>query len=240
MTWCFGILHGIVGLPDLLKSAPQLQAIATTIVAGVPLAEIVKRIVLPSADVLGKRMADRVERCFGKAAKMIEDAGVTPQPVEDKLVVEILRGASLEDNEDLHTMWAALLANAASKETRARVRIGFVEILRHMSPDEATLLNWISEHIDEYRAVLLQTAVFPLKQLFADIVLLEDDLTNVRVCLNRLEADMLLTRTSTDRENGFIFQSEENESNFSTGFPYYLTCAGIEFILAARPPKPKA
>ncbi len=48
---------------------------------------------------------------------MIEDVGVNSQSVGDKLIVEILRGASLEDNEDLHTRWAALLANAASRES---------------------------------------------------------------------------------------------------------------------------
>jgi hypothetical protein len=128
-------------LNELLKAAPQLQSIATTIVAGVPLAEIVKRVVLPSADVLGKRMADRVERCFVKTAKMIEDAAVTPKPVEDKLVIEILRGASLEDDENLHDMWAALLANVASPENAGRVRPVFISILRQMAPDEAALLN---------------------------------------------------------------------------------------------------
>jgi hypothetical protein len=68
-------------LNEILKTAPQLQSIATTIVAGVPLAEMFKRIVLPSADVLGKRMADRVERCFGDATKMIDDAKATPHPL---------------------------------------------------------------------------------------------------------------------------------------------------------------
>jgi hypothetical protein len=130
-------------LPDLLKSAPQLQSIATTIVAGVPLAEIVKRIVLPSADALGERMKNRVERCFAKTAKMIEDTGVPPQSVEDKLVVEILRGASLEENADLHTMWAALLANAASSERNETVRPSFVAILQQMHPHEAFVLNRI-------------------------------------------------------------------------------------------------
>lgn len=131
---------------EFLKLAPHLQGIATTIVAGVPIAEIVKRIVLPSADVLGKRMSDRVERCFGKAAKMIEDAGITPQPVPDKLVIEILQGASLEDDEHLHTMWAALLANAASPGHSDQVKPGFTAILKQMSPDEAELLNLLYTH----------------------------------------------------------------------------------------------
>jgi hypothetical protein len=49
---------------EMLKAAPEVQKIVATIVAGVPIAEIVKAIVLPSADALGKRMANRVERLF--------------------------------------------------------------------------------------------------------------------------------------------------------------------------------
>ena len=52
------------------------------------------------AAILGKRMADRVDRLFEKTGKMVQGAGITPQPVSDKLIVEIVRGASLEDDED--------------------------------------------------------------------------------------------------------------------------------------------
>jgi hypothetical protein len=98
---------------EIIKAVPEFSKIVGIIIGGVPVAEMVKAVLVPPAQVLGKRMADRVDRLFEKTAKMIEDAGVAPQPVEDKLVVEILRGASLEDNDELHTMWAALLANAA-------------------------------------------------------------------------------------------------------------------------------
>jgi hypothetical protein len=127
-------------------NVPGLQKLLDAIVAGVPLADIVKRIVQPSTDVLGKRMADRVERCLVKTAKMIEDAGVTPQPAEDKLVIEILRGASLEEDDDLQTMWAALLANAALPENAGKVRPSFVAVLKQMAHDEAALLNWILKY----------------------------------------------------------------------------------------------
>jgi len=44
---------------------------------------------------------------------MARDAGFQPQVVPPKVLFPLLEGASFEDNEDLHTMWAALLANAA-------------------------------------------------------------------------------------------------------------------------------
>jgi len=207
-----------VDFNQLLTAAPHLQSIATTIVAGVPLGEIVKRIVLPSADVLGKRMADRVERCFGKTAKMIDDAGVTPQPVEDKLVVEILRGASLEDNEELHTMWAALLANASSPEKADKVRPVFLEILKAMSPDEAWLIAWICEKDRDAHNDPLDLS--RITEGFESLVgtKVTSDSVQLNLCLTVLESQRLI-----DRDHHL----------------YFPTTLATVFLEACRPPKPK-
>lgn len=139
---------------DLIHAAPEIRDIVGLLVGGVPIAEIVKRIVLPSADALGERLKHRVERCFEKTGNMVQDAGFAPQSVSDKLIVEVLQGASLEENEDLHTMWAALLANAASPDGAAKVRPGFVAILRRMAPDEATLLKAVADVTGGHNATL--------------------------------------------------------------------------------------
>lgn len=236
------ILRPLVDLNELLKAAPQLQSIATTIVAGVPLAEIVKRIVLPSADVLGKRMADRVERCFAKTAKMIEDAGVTPQPVEDKLVVEILQGASLEANESLQDMWAALLANAGSAQ-HDTVRPRYVEILRQMAPDEAALLNWIYDEAEKSTSARDVLEPYPqtiLVKAYASLGFGSYDpnpppgqaTATVNAwkfgsCFNSLEAAQLI-------------RTRDDVVNPSNAGPYFsLTYLGVQFVRACRPPKPK-
>jgi hypothetical protein len=109
----------------------------------------------------------------------------------------------------------------------------------NMAPDEALLLKWISEKLEVYYALPHQSSVLPLSALFTDVPIFGSDLTRVRVCLNRLEASCFVTRMDTDRSQSFAFQSENNESNFTTGFPYFMTCAGIAFIEAVRPPKPK-
>jgi hypothetical protein len=201
---------------EFLKLAPHLQSIATTIVAGVPVAEVVKRIVLPSADALGERMKNRVERCFAKMAKMIEDAGVTPQPVEDKLVVEILRGASLEDNDDLHTMWAALLANAASQENAQKVRPSFIAILRQMAHDEAALLNWLCVVDCNTNSVSGDMIVKAYSDLMNTPT--PQPLTTM-LCLQNLQAIQLVEPID--------------------GARWMLTPRAISFVEACRPPKPK-
>jgi len=43
--------------------------------------------------------------------------------------------------EGLHTMRAALLANAASPENGGKISPGFIAILKQMAPDEGALLN---------------------------------------------------------------------------------------------------
>jgi hypothetical protein len=80
-----------------------------------------------------------------KAEKMAKDAGFTPQAVPIKLLFPLPEGASFEENEDLHTIWAALLANAASPENAEKVRPGFIATLRQMASDEASLLAWMHE-----------------------------------------------------------------------------------------------
>jgi hypothetical protein len=49
-----------------------------------------------------------------------------------------LEGASIEDEEDLHTRWAALLANAASSD---KVHPSYIEVLKQLTPAEARLLD---------------------------------------------------------------------------------------------------
>src|SRR5947208_13537251 len=86
---------------------------------------------------------ERQLKCVEKAERMVKEAGFTPQAVPPKILFPLLEGASFEEDEGLHTMWAALLANAASPENGRRIPPGFIATLRQMSPDEAGLLNFI-------------------------------------------------------------------------------------------------
>jgi hypothetical protein len=134
---------------ELIKAAPELAKGAAAIGAAVPFTAIVKRMLGPAADELAEMWRDQVQmyryerqlKCVQKAEKMAQEAGFTPQAVPPKILFPLLEGASFEENEDLHTMWAALLANAASPDNADKVRPGFIATLRQMAPDEAALLN---------------------------------------------------------------------------------------------------
>ena len=77
--------------------------------------------------------ADRSSRIFAIVANIptslslsiiVKHAGFTPKAVPVKILFPLPDGASLEEDENLHDMWAALSANAASPENADSVRQG--------------------------------------------------------------------------------------------------------------------
>jgi len=125
----------------------------------VPFTAIVKRMLGPAADELAEQLRTEIRayrygrtlKLLEKVERMAQEAGFTPQAVSPKILFPLLEGASFEEDEDLHTMWAALLANAASPENAKGGYAGFVAVLRQISPDEAALLNWIYDNALENR-----------------------------------------------------------------------------------------
>src|SRR5882724_1081236 len=136
---------------ELLNHAPEIAKAATAVAATVPFTAIVKRMLGPAADELAEMWQDQVQlyryerqlKCVEKAERMAQEAGFTPQAVPPKILFPLLEGASFEEDENLHTMWAALLANAASPENAEKVRPGFIATLKQLSLDEAQLVGWI-------------------------------------------------------------------------------------------------
>jgi hypothetical protein len=215
---------------DIAKAVPEVKNIVALIVGGIPVAEIVKSILVPPAAALGKRMADRVDRLFEKTGEMIVNAGIKPKPVSDKLLIEIVRGASVEDNENLHTMWAALLAHAASPEAD-HMRPAFLSALRNMSADEAHLLNWTYDWI-QHR---LQSGLKPFPYAPEDHIIHVRELSTAYgavesrnlsflACVDSLQSAMLIRRRLEAMDG----------SNYCD-----LTILGWQLVEACRPPKPK-
>ncbi len=76
-----------------------------------------------------------------KAKKFLESKGIEPKQVEPKIVIPLLESGSMENNDDLQTMWAALLANAADPTSAKKITPSFIEILKQLSSAEVKLLN---------------------------------------------------------------------------------------------------
>jgi hypothetical protein len=232
---------------ELIKAVPVVAKGAAAIGAVVPFTSIVKRMLGPAADELAEMWRDQVRlyryerqlKCVEKAERMAQEAGFTPQAVPPKILFPLLEGASFEDNEDLHTMWAALLANAASPHDSPRVRAGFIATLRQLSPDEALLLRFIFDRVvqpltdQNFDApVWASELVKPFAALgFGEIKQAADgtvqsiewDISRLGTCLDSLVAEQLIARRAdllADRSLA----------------AYSLTFRGQEFVNVCKPP----
>ena len=150
---------------ELIKHAPELLKGGAALAGTLKFTDVIKAMLGPATAEIAERFRDdiRVYRygrqleCLKKAEKMAKDAGFTPKAVPIKLLFPLLEGASLEENEDLHTMWAALLANASAPSKSENVRPGFIAILKQMAPDEAVLLQLIAGFTAEFNSFLKNT-----------------------------------------------------------------------------------
>src|SRR3981189_3837933 len=110
---------------EIINVAPAIAKIAGPVAAAIPFTAIVKKMLGPAADELAEVWRDQVRmyryerqlKCVEKAERMAQEAGFTPQAVPPKILFPLLEGASFEDDENLHDMWAALLATAASEDS---------------------------------------------------------------------------------------------------------------------------
>src|ERR1017187_8506232 len=84
--------------------------------------DIIHRISGPLADEIGESMGVVARhyrfklalKMYQKTERMLIDAGISPHAVPPRLFLPMIENASVQDDEDLHTRWAALLANAAA------------------------------------------------------------------------------------------------------------------------------
>lgn len=217
---------------DLIHAAPAI-AKGAALGAAIPLTGIVKRMLGPAADELAEMWRDKVRlyryerqlKCLEKAERMARDAGFTPKAVPIKLLFPLLEGSSLEENEELHTMWAALLANAASPDTANVVRPGFIAALKQMAPDEAALLNWIVDFDGDNvlsTGVETETLANAYTQMGFEVTHPASNMMNeFGACVNGLEAQALILRHGT-RSSKFL-----------------ITCRGWNLVQVCRPPKAK-
>jgi hypothetical protein len=112
-----------------------------------PVQDVVHQLVGPSATEVGLMWGDffRVRRLknavrlFQDVKQIASQAGFELKPVAPRLLLPILEAASLQDDEDLHWRWVALLTNAATSADS--VHPSFIEILRQLAPPDARLLD---------------------------------------------------------------------------------------------------
>lgn len=111
-----------------------------------PVQEIVLRIAGGAASEIGLMARDSLRawrfknaiRLFHDVQQFASESHLELKPVAPRLLFPILDAATLNENEELHRKWVALLANAATSD---EILPSFPEILKQMTPDEARTLD---------------------------------------------------------------------------------------------------
>jgi hypothetical protein len=150
----------------------------------------------PAADEVAEMLRDSIRvyryqrqlRLLQKAETMASKAGFTPQAVPLKLLFPLLEGASLEEDEDIHTMWSALLANASHPSLLSLVLPSFAEVLRVLTPEEARLLN------AAYKYALAQVSPADPAPASNLGILPDQEATSIRDTFSRIERMKRLTQ----------------------------------------------
>jgi hypothetical protein len=230
---------------EIIKAAPEIAKVVGPVAVAIPFTSIVKKMLGPAADELAEMWRDQVRlyrygrqvKCIEKAEKMAKEAGFTPKAVPIKLLFPLLEGASLEEDETLHDMWAALLANASSPEHSANVRPGFIAILKQMAPDEAALLKTVEELTDGH-FTLLRPQSFRSKAALDRAVGAHNAIHMTRICESFAKREgEEKDETSSRLETCILIL--ENMGLVDYQDVVLLTAMGGTFFNACRPPKPK-
>jgi Abortive infection alpha len=146
---------------QILLHGAELAKAGSAIGIAIPFTAVVKKILGPAADEIAERVRDEIRiyrygrqlSLLKKAEQMAVEAGFTPKAVSTKLLFSLLEGASLEENEDLHDKWAALLANAANPDAEGSVRPSFTDTLKLMTPEVARFLDAVFSKASQQPAI---------------------------------------------------------------------------------------
>ncbi len=205
-------------------------------------------------DVRRYRLQNQI-KILTKARSMLEKAGISPTAVPLKTLLPLLENASLEQEDDLQTKWAALLANASSPAGSLLVLPGFSEILKQLSPQEARLLdgmydrvclelNRIYEQVDGSLLSYIGAAGMShdsIGQLYVSLGLSSTAWVNLGEPLDdevndavRIQRTQLGTALDNLMRLGVLYRE------FGTKYrdKYFLSTLGFQFVSCCRRPTP--
>jgi len=215
---------------------------------GPPSAELIRdflgRVLAPAGDALGqaiahpivewqKRRVERATQLVGRAAVIVNEMGQEPQSVPGRIFWPVVERGSVEEDPDLSERWAALLANASTKNTT--VLPAFVTILSELSPLEARLLSRIYgiateiEHIHDHQTSLAASQ-------FSRINDLEEEykLSRVATWSGVDEPTVALLCDNLERLALFLLTAPESSQIVTIGTPKNCPAIEVWFCLYGR------
>lgn len=88
---------------------------------------------------------ERQIRLMQKAEEYLDEVGLAAptRPIQFKFLVPLLQAATLEEDDYLQDLWAALLVNFANTDSNVKITMSYIDILEKLSPLEAKILQTI-------------------------------------------------------------------------------------------------
>lgn len=205
--------------------------------------EFLGKIAGPAAEEAGLLLQDKVRmyrfgnqiKMLAKAQKMLYDAGVSPRSVPLRTLLPLLEGAALEEEDDLSSKWAALLANAATPGSPVDIYPSFPHILSQLSPREARVLDAIYDLVLRLdlrpgqwaeRGGNRESIMQVMKMSPEEFDLVTDNLIRLGLCSGQG------TRLSFIDSKDQVFQLKDKGA-------ISITQLGYEFVTACRQPPKK-
>jgi hypothetical protein len=191
---------------------------------------LLARLFGPACDEIGLALQESMRihrlknsvRVLRKARQFLEKSNIDPQTVEPRILVPLLEGASLEEDERLSDKWAALLANSLSPSSHTKVLPGFVNILTQLSPPEAKILDLLLNrwHTDDDRNGHLQASylVQELEVSGVEYEVMSGNLIRLGLCRH------------------FVPPRMDTSDGYDPDGSIHLAQFGIAFVEACRPP----
>jgi hypothetical protein len=165
-----------------------------------------------------------------KAQRLLDARGVKGKllSVEPRFALSLLDAASLETEDEIQELWAALFANAADPHRALCLRKVFLEVLRGLEPVDARIMKFLADPTLDARYTVLTGATVNANVISAGI---EVDIKNVKISLQTLARYQCVidswesTLQGLDRGYGG-FRVDSSQSNFR------LSNLGVELMRA--------
>ncbi|MCE5270808.1 DUF4393 domain-containing protein [bacterium] len=170
------------------------------------------------------KMVDDVNR------KLTEKGITNTRAVPPKLALPIFEESSLEEDDNLHSLWSNLLANAMDPNFDNEIRYGYVEMIKNITPTEAQILKCIYDQLNLHG--LLDDTLSIVKDNWISkydllkFVNIDDNAYEVSMSnLMRIQCISLLKQSTNAGLGPFISKTMELET-------FALTPLGLKFIEA--------
>jgi Abortive infection alpha/Protein of unknown function (DUF2806) len=213
----------------------------------VPLQKLLETLLGPAATEVGLSFGDSAKvwrfkrqiRLLQEVKRLLDQSGRDIKPIATRLFFPVLEAASIEDDDEMQTRWAALLANEATNI--GSVHPSFIEMLKQLAPGDARLLDKLYDHCVKRHTQTVTPWVDQISVAERDRRLAagespEEEFDNlVRLGLVVSSYELLAERTEfilPDRKTRAVGSKPKLKED------YILSDLAVRFVKVCRAPKP--